>query len=1197
MRKREQGKGWFEAGGGLPAALEWLAAGVLTGDPRSEAQALSAVADGFAGPAREGLLAGAALLLARSELEPKPPLIHGTSPAARIANLDLAPPGSDPRRRAAALSELGDALGDDAAVDAAAMGGWAQLAALNLDGARAMFESVVAARPTDLSAWEGLRGCAERNGDRSLRARASAELGALCADPRRGAAFWEEAALLWLSLGDADNADRALDASFARDATRPTAFDRLFRRTRDRRDNEKLLSIIGRRLGVTDEPNEIQKLFWEQARVLREIGDHDGALKALEHVTLLDPDHVGALALLGEVNIRRGQFEEAAASLGRLASLEGAPAKNRVTAGVAAVDLYENKLRRFDKALDVLLTLHAAKLSTLPVRERLAKAAARNADWTVATSALEELMNERPERAGRIEAARLAMVIHRDCLGAQGALAAVVKLLSELPSDDEALELLLRIDVPSELQRELLVQARRLLVELLRQHPMDPSRARRLFDVAQALGDDRLAQATLGALAALGANDPGTQQAFAQIASRKPRTPQVAATDAVLRAILAPGDEGPLADLFALLGPTLAEALGPNLATCGVGRRDRIDPRSGLALRNEIASWAGALRLNELELYVGGKDPAGVQGVAGEPPALIVGVGINSPLAPLTRGRVARELLALARGTTIVRWRDDLAIAAIVIAACRFADVRIEHPPYAILAEIERLLGRALTRKTRRLLPEVCSAIVAHRGEARAWSQRAPCIPRIEWPSWPAAIPASSSATSWRCRSTSSARPLRATRGPKSSFVLSFRLLISTFEAHSGSRGTAHERPEKSGRNRRRLGPGARGVGRQVLFSGGRQGHRHRPPRRTGRTCLAPPLPAPSTRPKPAPPPTPASLPLDEDDADATLIARIPEELLRRESREDTSARGPSRGGLSQLFSRESTSSAETGPRPPTVKLRSDPPEEVVTSAQSVPSQNDPPSVEPLAAPSRRSISRSRRSFLRPVFRRFLRRDSHDFRKNHPAEHPTALPLPPPPSAGPPRSSAEPRARSQQLTIPAAEEVGGLAPLDAGAEGEGALERLTSEAPVEDWVDDDTLTGRLTLPAPAVSDAPPGRSRATTGPAPARESSQPPAGPPSIAPSPPHAPGAYAAAPRAWVDEKPASSWLDDGTRAFAQERAAWLEEEARMLPDKLARARGLLVCSEMVATAGDRARAHALADEARALAPFPRSPTSRRGA
>ena len=345
----------------------------------------------------------------------------------------------------------------------------------------------------------------------------------------------------------------------------------------------------------------------------------------------------------------------------------------------------------------------------------------------------------------------------------------------------------------------------------------------------------------------------------------------------------------------------------------------------------------------------------------------------------------------------------------------------------------------------------------------------------------------------------------------------------------------------------------------------------------------------PSTRPKPAPPPTPASLPLDEDDADATLIARIPEELLRRESREDTSARGPSRGGLSQLFSRESTSSAETGPRPPTVKLRSDPPEEVVTSAQSVPSQNDPPSVEPLRRPPRVNPSDAvpDGAFFDPFSDNPPTGRATISGKTTPPSTRRPSSLPPPPSAGPPRSSAEPRARSQQLTIPAAEEVGGLAPLDAGAEGEGALERLTSEAPLEDWVDDNTLTGRLTLPAPAVSDAPPGRSRATTGPAPARESSQPPAGPPSIAPSPPHAPGAYAAAPRAWVDEKPASSWLDDGTRAFVEERAAWLEEEARMLPDKLARARGLLVCSEMVATAGDRARAHALADEARALAPF----------
>ena len=58
----------------------------------------------------------------------------------------------------------------------------------------------------------------------------------------------------------------------------------------------------------------------------------------------------------------------------QVAWIETAPAKNRVTAGVAAVDLYENKLDRFDKALEILLVLHRAKLSSLPVRERLARA-------------------------------------------------------------------------------------------------------------------------------------------------------------------------------------------------------------------------------------------------------------------------------------------------------------------------------------------------------------------------------------------------------------------------------------------------------------------------------------------------------------------------------------------------------------------------------------------------------------------------------------------------------------------------------------------------------------------------------------------------------------------------------------------------------------------------------------------------------
>jgi cellulose synthase operon protein C len=717
---------WHGAGGGLAAALEWLAAATSLAHPEEEQSARLGVAAELSGEAREAMLASAALLGPRVHPYEPSPLVRGTSAAVRLANLELSPPGSDPRRRSTALAELDGALGDDAGVDAMSMAGWSALAASQLDTARAAFEQASAARPDDLAAWEGLRACGQEMGDQGLRARAAAELGARCLDDERGAAFWEEAAFAWLDAGDEAVGEQALEASFARDARRAAAFDRLFRRVRARKENDKLLALVARRLEVTDDSEEIQKLFWEQARVLREKGDQDGALDALEHVTMLEPDHIGALALLGEINIRRGKFEDAAGYLARLATLETAPAKNRVTAGIAAVDLYEKKLDRFDQALVVLLALHQARLSSLPVRERLARAAARTGSWKEATAILEELMVERPEPEGRIEAARLSMAIHRDRLGEpQGASAAIVKLLEEAPTDGEALDMLLQTEHPPEVRARLLAKSRDVLVETLQARPTDLTSVRRLVRIARALGDDPLHQAALGALLSLGGSDSVGEHAFAQLAAKNAPTPRNAATDAVMRSILAPGDEGPVADLFYLLGATLADALGPSLSSCGVARRDKVDPRSGLALRSEIASWADALGVHEFDLYVGGKDAEGVQGIPGATPALVVGAGLRAPLAPSVRGRVARELLALVRGTTVTLTRDDVTISAIVVAACHQVDVPVEHPPYPVLAEVERLLGKAIGRKTRKAIADSCVTLVRTGADPRAWCRRA----------------------------------------------------------------------------------------------------------------------------------------------------------------------------------------------------------------------------------------------------------------------------------------------------------------------------------------------------------------------------------------------------------------------------------------------------------------------------------------
>ncbi|MBV9945657.1 MAG: hypothetical protein JOZ69_02290, partial [Myxococcales bacterium] len=93
--------------------------------------------------------------------------------------------------------------------------------------------------------------------------------------------------------------------------------------------------------------------------------------------------------------------------------------------------------------------------------------------------------------------------------------------------------------------------------------------------------------------------------------------------------------------------------------------------------------------------------------------------------------------------------------------------------------------------------------------------------------------------------------------------------------------------------------------------------------------------------------------------------------------------------------------------------------------------------------------------------------------------------------------------------------------------------------------------------------------------------------PSATAVQPPDAAGwPRAKSARPWEDERPASEWLSADARDAMSARVVWLEAEARALEDSAARARGLLACSEMLATLGDLEPAQALAAEARDLSP-----------
>jgi hypothetical protein len=383
-----------------------------------------------------------------------------------------------------------------------------------------------------------------------------------------------------------------------------------------------------------------------------------------------------------------------------------------VVSGIAAVDLYENKLEDVESGLAVLIGLHEAGLSTLPVRERLARAAARALAWDRATSILEELMIEREDRAGRVEAARLAMAIYRDRLGTPArAAAAVEQLVKEAPDDGETLDLLLSGALEPNLTRRLLEAGREATVRALVRSPIDEERAARLTEIARFLDDAPLRQVALGALIAVGAGDPAAVSELSELDRRVATRPQTAIDANAIALIRDPSDTGPIAEMFALLSATLVDSFGPTIGTFGVTKKERIRPKDGLPVRDEIAAWAGALGIGEFEFYHGGREPDGIFGIPTETPIIVVGTNVTAPLAPKHRAQAARELLALRLGTNILRHRDEADVAALVVAACAVGGVRIASPAYAMLGEFERELGKRIPRRVRKALPGLARAV------------------------------------------------------------------------------------------------------------------------------------------------------------------------------------------------------------------------------------------------------------------------------------------------------------------------------------------------------------------------------------------------------------------------------------------------------------------------------------------------------
>lgn len=156
----------------LPAALEWLGSAWAAEDRGADAEARRRVARYLPPESQAAVEASAAMVAFVDHPMGSHAFVDSPEPAARCMNLELAPPGSAPERRAEALQAFGDLLPDDGSkLDAAVMAGYNLLGHGNAQAALDVFAKVVEQRDTICSRGRAYGAPQSRSARRNTRPR------------------------------------------------------------------------------------------------------------------------------------------------------------------------------------------------------------------------------------------------------------------------------------------------------------------------------------------------------------------------------------------------------------------------------------------------------------------------------------------------------------------------------------------------------------------------------------------------------------------------------------------------------------------------------------------------------------------------------------------------------------------------------------------------------------------------------------------------------------------------------------------------------------------------------------------------------------------------------------------------------------------------------------------------------------------
>lgn len=634
--------------------------------------------------------------------------------AAAVALDEALQPGDDADARADALRARAMHASPETRSALRAAAGRAMAEARRTE-AVSLLRAAVREEPADLASWEALRMAARDDGAWDDVVEACDVLAAAIEGPARAELLEEAGAVLMDHLGSDEEAERRLRKVFDDHPERPNAYHRLHDLVAERGDTQLILDIVRRRIDAIDDGEQLERLFYEMARIHRANGEMDEALEALENLAMLDEEHVGGLALAVEIHVSREEWREAVDCLRAIAHAD-VPAKQKRISLLGAADFLDQKLGDAPGALEALGEIVELGLGDATVHARRADVAERAGDRAAAAEALMDAADASsgPTRGGFLRRAGAHLRATGD---PTGALLAYRQALGVDPIDAEAAGAVADLLTDPSMRQAHGESYEAAVREVLRAQPVDGDLIRELMRAAEWRGDQALARSAREALVVLRAatdEERGRREDTTAIMSRRPKR---ALTASDFASITSPGDDPAFRELFVHVEDALDTLDGVEPGLFGVTKSDLVSSRKPHEVRDEVFEVARFFGLEPGEMYHGGNAPDRVAAIPGkrERTDFVVSSALErTPLQPDVRFAVGMHAMAAARHTRFLLRHAPLQAAAMVQAACAAAEAPLAGAkPLPGVKSWTTALQKPMARRTRKALAQVAPQVPA----------------------------------------------------------------------------------------------------------------------------------------------------------------------------------------------------------------------------------------------------------------------------------------------------------------------------------------------------------------------------------------------------------------------------------------------------------------------------------------------------